>query len=125
VAALDDMGIVVSIDDYGTGYSSLAYLRDLAVGELKLAREFVSILTEDDRAESIVRTTVDLAHSLGLRLVAEGIEDAATADSLTALGCDVAQGYRFCRPCPPDQLERWLEAGSPVGGPLLPAEALA
>ena len=125
VATLKNLGIVVSVDDYGTGYSSLAYLRDLAVGELKLAREFVSIVAEDDRAESIVRTTVDLAHSLGLNLVAEGIEDAATAEILTALGCDVAQGFHFCRPCAPEQLERWLEQGGPLDGPLPPVTALA
>lgn len=110
VSALVDLGVGVSIDDYGTGYSSLAYLRDLPATELKLDRSFVAPLTSDPRAAAIVRTTVDLAHSLGLRLVAEGVEDAATLDRLHQLGADVTQGYHHARPMPAAELTAWLAA---------------
>ena len=108
VSALVDLGVGVSIDDYGTGYSSLAYLRDLPASELKLDRSFVAATTADPRATAIVRTTVDLAHSLGLRLVAEGVEDAETLALLRALGADVTQGYHHSRPLPPEALRAWL-----------------
>ena len=92
------LGVGISIDDYGTGYSSLAYLRDLPVDELKLDRAFVQPILADRRAAAIVRSTIELAHSLGLRMVAEGIEDADTWHLLLAMGCDVGQGYLFGRP---------------------------
>jgi diguanylate cyclase len=94
------LGIRTSIDDYGTGYSSLAYLRHLPADELKLDRSLTQDVDTDPRAAAIVRHTVALAHDLGLTLVAEGIEDDATAAALTALGCDVGQGYLFARPMP-------------------------
>jgi diguanylate cyclase len=109
VRRLHDLGVAVSIDDYGTGYSSLAYLRDLAVSELKLAREFVAPIGDDPRAEAIVENTVGLARSLGLTLVAEGVETAAALDRLTLLGCDLAQGYHFGRPCDASALEAWMD----------------
>jgi diguanylate cyclase len=99
------LGIAISIDDYGTGYSSLAYLRDLPVDELKLDRAFVQPILGDRRAAAIVRSTIDLAHSLGLTMVAEGIEDADTWHRLLAMGCDVGQGYLFGRPQPARELE--------------------
>ncbi|NHC13053.1 putative bifunctional diguanylate cyclase/phosphodiesterase [Motilibacter deserti] len=108
VAALAGMGVSLSIDDYGTGYSSLAYLRDLDVDELKLDRSFVSDIVSDPRSLAIVSSTVALAHSLGLRLVAEGVEDAATLDMLAGLGCDVSQGFFHSRPIPACELESWL-----------------
>jgi diguanylate cyclase len=106
---LRDAGVGVAIDDYGTGYSSLAYLAALPVTELKLDRTFVGALTGSPRAESIVTSTLQLAHALGLVLVAEGAEDQATVDALAGLGCDLVQGYHLSRPLPPEQLWSWLE----------------
>jgi EAL domain-containing protein (putative c-di-GMP-specific phosphodiesterase class I) len=102
------LGIGVSIDDYGTGYSSLAYLRNLAVDELKIDRAFTSGVADDPAAAAIVRHTADLAHSLGLRLVAEGVEDQMTMQILTALGCDLAQGFQIAQPMPSRAFLSWL-----------------
>ena len=110
VAALVDLGVGVSIDDYGTGYSSLAYLKDLPASELKLDRSFTAALTTDPRTADIVRTTVDLAHSLGLRLVAEGVEDRSTLTRLCGLGVDITQGYHHSRPLPAAELRHWITA---------------
>jgi diguanylate cyclase len=105
IARLRDMGIVVSIDDFGAGFTSLAYLGDLAVGELKLDRTFITRLRSvKGRDLALVRATVELAHTQGLRVVAEGIEDSATLDLLTGIGCDVGQGYFIGRPAPSAQL---------------------
>jgi EAL domain-containing protein (putative c-di-GMP-specific phosphodiesterase class I) len=104
------MGVGIAIDDYGTGYSSLAYLAELPVTELKLDRAFVAAMTDSPRNSAIVTSTLHLAHALGLVLVAEGAEDQATVEALTRLGCDVVQGYALSRPLPPDQLLAWLEA---------------
>ena len=114
------IGVGVAIDDYGTGYSSLAYLQDLAVDELKLDRVFVARMTHDPRAAAIVRSTIELAHSLGLRLVAEGVEDDETLAVLVRSGCDISQGYHHSRPLPADRLTTWLtdhhaQLESPVG----------
>jgi diguanylate cyclase len=105
-----DLGVGVAVDDFGTGYSSLAYLRELPIDELKLDRSFLQQMATDERAAAIVRATISLAHSLGLRLVAEGVEDEITADELCLSGCDRAQGFYFARPLPPDQLDTWLAA---------------
>ena len=102
------LGVRTSIDDYGTGYSSLAYLRHLPADELKLDRSLTADVHLDRRAAAIVRHTVALAHDLGLRLVAEGVEDAPTAAALAELGCDVAQGYAVARPMPVDVFLGWL-----------------
>ena len=107
VAALVELGVGVSIDDYGTGHSSLSYLKDLPACELKLDRSFVAELGTDPRIATIVASTVDLAHSLGLRLVAEGVEDARTLERLVGLGVDVTQGYHHSRPVPAAELARW------------------
>ena len=98
----------VSVDDYGTGYSSLAYLKRLPVSELKIDRSFVRHMTEDAADAVIVRSTIDLGHNLGLRVVAEGVESQEAWGVLTAMGCDVAQGYYLSRPLPAAQLEQWL-----------------
>jgi EAL domain-containing protein (putative c-di-GMP-specific phosphodiesterase class I) len=98
--ALSALGVKLSIDDYGTGQCSLAYLRDLPVQELKLDRSFVRHIVTKDRDAAIVRSTIELAHSLGLVLVAEGVEDLESAELLRSMGCDVAQGYYFGRPRP-------------------------
>ena len=99
-AELRRLGVRTSIDDYGTGYSSLAYLRHLPADELKLDRSLTFDVGTDPRAAAIVEHTVALAHDLGLRLVAEGVEDAATGAALARLGCDIAQGYAIARPMP-------------------------
>lgn len=108
VSQLRDLGVAVSVDDYGTGYSSLAYLRQLNLDELKLDRVFVTQMAEDPGAAAIVRSTVELAHSLGLRIVAEGVENEATLSLLCELGCDLAQGYHLSPPRPADELTQWL-----------------
>jgi EAL domain-containing protein (putative c-di-GMP-specific phosphodiesterase class I) len=101
---LGTLGIEISIDDYGTGFSSLSYLLRLPVSELKLDRTFLTGVLQDQRAVSVIRSTVDLAHSLGLRVVAEGVEDLDSLTLITGLGCDVAQGYLLGRPVPAEQL---------------------
>ena len=98
--ALRRLGLRIAIDDYGTGYCALAYLRDLPVDELKLDRSFVARVTTDPRSAAIVRSTVELAHALGLQVVAEGVEDRQTLDAVESFGCDYAQGYYFSRPVP-------------------------
>ncbi len=123
---LRGLGIRVAVDDFGTGYSSLAYLRELPIDELKLDRSFVQPMSEDPRAAAIVRSTIGLAHSLGMTLVAEGVEDEATANHLALSGCDASQGYYYARPLPSHDLETWLDqhelkrqsllASSPAGG---------
>ena len=102
------LGVRTSIDDYGTGYSSLAYLRNLPADELKLDRSLTSDVGADPRAAAIVRHTVALAHDLGISLVAEGVEDEGTGAVLAALGCDVAQGFAIARPMPVEDFLTWL-----------------
>ncbi|WP_299038383.1 bifunctional diguanylate cyclase/phosphodiesterase [uncultured Pseudokineococcus sp.] len=102
-------GVGLSIDDYGTGYASMAYLDDLPATELKLDRSFTVRLLEEGRTAAIVRTTVDLAHRLGMRLVAEGVEDEATLRALHELGCDETQGYLHSRPLGVEAFTRWLD----------------
>ena len=98
---LHGLGVALSVDDYGTGFSSLAYLRELPVDELKLDRAFLAAAAGDDeRAVAIIRSTIELAHSLGLRIVAEGVETREALDLLAELGCDCAQGYYLGRPAP-------------------------
>ena len=111
---LADMGVTLSIDDFGTGYSSLAYLRDLPVHQLKIDRAFVEDMVGDSDDAVIVRAVVDLARNLGLRTVAEGVEDLATWEQLSRLGCDSAQGYFLARPLPPDGFWGWFLACSGV-----------
>ncbi|MGB9376760.1 MAG: EAL domain-containing protein [Mycobacteriales bacterium] len=105
---LRDSGIRISIDDFGTGYSSLAYLRDLPIDELKLDRSFIFPMADDARAAALVASTIALAHSLGLRMVAEGVENRIALAELTRLGCDQAQGFYFSRPVPAAELDFWL-----------------
>lgn len=109
---LQSHDVQASIDDYGTGFSSLSYLRDLPVQELKIDRSFVSTVADNERSRMIVETTTQMAHALGLRLVAEGIEDAAAAAAVTALGVDVLQGYYFARPMPVTDVLPWVRRWS-------------
>jgi len=111
---LASAGISSSIDDFGTGYSSLTYLKRLVANELKIDRSFVQHIAEEEVDATIVGSTVQMAHSLGLKVVAEGIEDAASAQLLKKLECDIAQGYYFARPLPPQELARWLEEQHPL-----------
>ena len=110
VAALRRLGTRLSLDDYGTGWSSLARLQDLSVDELKLDRVFVARLALDPRSIAIVRSTVALAHSLGADLVAEGVEDTATLRALRQYGCNITQGNVHSPPLSPDEFRRWLIA---------------
>ena len=108
LARIFAMGVHISIDDFGTGYSSLAYLKRLPVDELKIDRSFVQHMATDGADAIIVRSTVDLAHSLGLKVVAEGVEDEITWQRLAELGCDVAQGWLLAKALPAHEAPAWL-----------------
>ena len=108
LASMGRLGVDLSLDDFGTGYSSLVHLKRLPVSEIKVDRSFVQRMTTDADDAAIVRSIVDLAHSLGLRVVAEGVETVETWRALEALGCDLAQGYLISRPMPGDEVTRWL-----------------
>jgi diguanylate cyclase (GGDEF)-like protein len=114
---LRNAGVRIAVDDYGTGYSSLAYLRELPVDELKLDKSFLTNLQEDPRALAIVRSTIRLAQSLGLHMVAEGVEDEATSDELVRAGCEVHQGWFYAKALPPNDLETWLDQAYVSGLP--------
>ncbi len=107
---LRDLGFELSVDDFGTGFSSLAYLRDLPIAEIKMDRSFISAMRSDERSRLIVVSTFHLADALGLRMVAEGVEDQPTAEDLLALGVHVLQGYHLSRPLPADKLMDHLAA---------------
>ncbi|WP_434596930.1 putative bifunctional diguanylate cyclase/phosphodiesterase [Streptomyces sp. A5-4] len=110
LAALTGHGVKMSLDDFGTGYSSLVHLRRLPVSELKIDRSFVARLAIDNEDAEIVRCTVDLAHSLGLLVVAEGVEDDETWERLRDLGCDAVQGWLVAAAMPPEEATAWLLA---------------
>ncbi|WP_059752013.1 putative bifunctional diguanylate cyclase/phosphodiesterase [Thiobacillus denitrificans] len=105
---LDRMGVTLAIDDFGTGYSSLAYLKGLPVDELKIDKSFVKDMAENENDAVIVRSTIDLAHNLGLKVTAEGVETQDAWYILDMLGCDCSQGYFMGRPMPVEKLEAWL-----------------
>ncbi|WP_433870335.1 putative bifunctional diguanylate cyclase/phosphodiesterase [Saccharopolyspora sp. CA-218241] len=107
---LHAMGVVLAVDDFGTGYSSLAYLRQLPVDEVKIDKSFVLGMGTALGDMAVVRTIVELGHSLDLVVVAEGVEDDAAREQLVAMGCDVAQGYLISRPLSEERLEAWLRA---------------
>jgi diguanylate cyclase len=106
--ALHNMGIRLAIDDFGTGYSSLAYLKRLPVDELKIDKSFITHLTPSSDDAIIVRSTVDMAASLGLAVMAEGVETASTLQYLRSIGCQGGQGYFMSRPLPPDDVAGWV-----------------
>ena len=107
---LSGLGFKLSIDDFGTGYSSLAYLKRLPVDELKIDKSFVMSMVEDQGDAKIVRSTIDLAHNLGLTVVAEGVENAKVWDALRELECDEAQGYHMGKPMPASEFNAWSMA---------------
>jgi len=106
---LQERGVALSVDDFGTGYSSLAYLTQLPVGEIKIDKSFVMGMAAESAEDAvIVRSTNDLGHNLGLKVVAEGVEDQRTFDQLAAIGCDTAQGYFMARPMPAPDVSAFL-----------------
>ncbi|MFC7219073.1 putative bifunctional diguanylate cyclase/phosphodiesterase [Streptomyces polyrhachis] len=123
LAGLSGHGVKMSLDDFGTGYSSLVHLRRLPVSELKIDRSFVARLAVDDEDAEIVRCTIDLAHSLGLRVVAEGVEDDETWERLRDLNCDAMQGWLVAAAMPAEETTAWLrarEVGATRATPALP-----
>jgi EAL domain-containing protein (putative c-di-GMP-specific phosphodiesterase class I) len=102
------MGVWLAVDDFGTGYSSLAYLKQLPVTTLKVDRSFVMSMESDEDDAIIVRSTIALGRSLGLRVVAEGVESESALNDLRDLGCDFAQGFHLSRPLPAAELESWV-----------------
>jgi EAL domain-containing protein (putative c-di-GMP-specific phosphodiesterase class I) len=121
LAELAGMGIELAIDDFGTGYSSLAYLRRLPVVELKIDRSFVRTMGSERGDAMIVTSTIELGHNLGLRVIAEGVEDAGVLDALALAGCDGAQGYHLARPLPAAELPRAVEGVRALLRPSSPA----
>jgi EAL domain-containing protein (putative c-di-GMP-specific phosphodiesterase class I) len=111
VTRLSELGVDFSVDDFGTGFSSLANLRQLPINELKIDRSFVTPMLEDESDLIIVRSTINLGRDLGLRIVAEGVEDERTLMRLALLGADLAQGYHISRPLSPAAFDEWM------GGP--------
>ncbi len=111
---LRDIGVRISMDDFGTGHSSLAQLRNIPLHELKIDKSFVMTILDDPQNEAIVRTTIDLAHSLDLEVVAEGVEDEATIRRMATLGCEQAQGYFLSKPVPADELLVWMIDFTPI-----------
>jgi predicted signal transduction protein with EAL and GGDEF domain len=118
VTRLSTLGVGLSVDDFGTGYSSLANLKRLPIDELKIDQSFVSPMLRDESDLIIVRSTINLGHDLGLKVIAEGVEDAPTLERLALIGCDLAQGYHFSRPLAPDAFADWLEHGWPEHSPV-------
>jgi len=103
------MGVQISIDDFGTGYSSLAYFKSLPIDELKVDQSFVFDLNKDKANAKLIHLMIELGHNFDLKIVAEGIEDKATFDTLATMGCDVGQGYYMAKPMPEKEFEIWLE----------------
>ena len=116
IRKLSALGFQVAIDDFGTGYSSMAYLKELLVAKIKIDKSFVKDMATNHSDAVIVRSTVELGHNLGLKVVAEGVEDQAAWDKLKGLGCDSAQGYYMSRPLPSPDFLDWLQK-SPWGLP--------
>ena len=114
---LRDLGVKLSVDDYGTGQSTLTYLKRLPASELKIDKSFIQTIVANRNDAILVRSTIDLAHELGLRVVGEGVEDAECMEALAALGCDTVQGYHIGKPMPSADflaLARRLNAPAPA-----------
>ena len=115
IARIGELGVKFSLDDFGTGYSSLAQLRRLPVRTLKIDRSFIMNMTESEEDANIVRSTIQLGHSLNLSVVAEGVETPAELRELERYGCDIAQGFHLGRPIPPEEIPQWLSAHQQAG----------
>ena len=120
---LHEQGCRISIDDFGTGYSSLAYLRRLRVDELKIDKSFVMAMVADPGNAVIIRSTIELGHNMGLKVVAEGVETEGALRQLQAMGCDLAQGFLMSRPLPADDLVKWMRESSWVATPTVVRES--
>ena len=112
LAALRALGVRLSLDDFGTGQASLAYLKQLPLDEVKIDRAFVTSMADDDGDAVIVRSTIDLARNLGLDVVAEGVESESVLEALVDLRCSSAQGFYLSRPLPAGELDLWLSSRS-------------
>jgi EAL domain-containing protein (putative c-di-GMP-specific phosphodiesterase class I) len=108
LARLSERGVRIAVDDFGSGYASLGHLRQLPLDVLKVDKSFVQNIGSDEEDEAIVRSTVDLAHSLGIAVVAEGVETDDVLQRLRGLGCDLAQGFFLAYPAPADEMTEWL-----------------
>jgi len=105
---LRDIGVRISMDDFGTGHSSLAQIKNLPLHELKIDKSFIMTLMSDEQNKAIVRTTIELAHNMNLTVVAEGIEDLDTLRQISNMGCEEAQGFYLGRPMASGELLHWL-----------------
>ena len=117
--ALSELGVTIAIDDFGTGYSNLRYLRDFNASTLKIDRSFITSLCVANHDEPLVKAIISMAASLGLKTVAEGIEDEATLQKLLALGCDIGQGYYWSKPIPQNALAKLLRSSQQNSNTLL------
>ena len=108
---LDALGVEIAVDDFGTGYSSLSYLKLLPLSKLKIDKSFIMDMIESDDDAMIVRSTIDLAHNLGMQVIAEGIEDRKILELLSILQCELGQGYYICRPIVDEGLKQWIING--------------
>jgi EAL domain-containing protein (putative c-di-GMP-specific phosphodiesterase class I) len=114
---LSGVGLRLSLDDFGQGYTSLGQLRNLPFHELKIDKSFVMNMVDDAGNAAIVRSVIDIGHNLGLDVVAEGVETVETLQALVELGGDLAQGYYFSQPLPADQIPEWLSTHAPQSNP--------
>jgi len=114
LARLSDRGVRIAVDDFGSGYASLSHLKQLPVDVLKIDKSFVENVGNGGDDDAIVRSTIDLAHSLGITVVAEGVESEEVLDRLRALGCDLAQGFVLARPASVEDITSWLTGKSSV-----------
>jgi EAL domain-containing protein (putative c-di-GMP-specific phosphodiesterase class I) len=115
LAKIRQMGLKVSVDDFGAGYSSLSYLKDLPANEIKIDKSLAQSVSDNERGESVVKTAVKMCHELGFDVVAEGVETQEMLDHLAALECDLVQGYLLTPPLPMNRLVEWLEEQNTTG----------
>ena len=113
---LDQLGIEIAVDDFGTGYSSLSYLKLLPLSKLKIDKSFIMDMIDDDNDAMIVRSTIDLAHNLGMEVIAEGIEEKEILELLEVLGCGLGQGYYISRPISGDDFKKWISDNAVING---------